>query len=161
MNLLKQLGLIFKKMRKISIILISICFFANASKSAELAFDPKNLEEHLMEIIPSLPDNVIEAKDGFLLNEAWLAEVNNLPHKQKTVMLYCLDWLGFTFAAAVNNKDNNLTGDDFEKKVFYHIHLKLNNKSLKYISAYAVMCKQKVPPLWKLYLERRFPSVKE
>ena len=148
-------------MRKITIILISICFFANASKSAELAFDPKNLEEHLMEIIPSLPDKAIEAKDGFLLNEAWLAEVNNLPHNQKTVMLCCLDWLGFTFAAAVNYKDNTLTGDDFEKKVFYHIHLKLNNKSIKYISAYAVLCKQNVPPLWKLYLERRFPSIKE
>jgi hypothetical protein len=148
-------------MRKITIILISICFFANASKSAEIAFDPKNLEADLMEIIPTLPDKAIEAKDGFLLNEAWLAEVNNLPHKQKTVMLYCLDWLGFTFAAAVNRKDNNLTGDGFEKKVFYHIHLKLNNKSLKYISAYAVMCKQKVPPLWKFYVERRLPSMNE
>ena len=146
-------------MKKIITALLFFCLFSIASKSTEFEFNPKKLEEYLMDIIPSLPDKEIKAKDGTLLNEAWLEEINKLPSEHRTAMLCCLDWLGFTFATAVHYKDNKLLGDELEKKTLYHIHLKLNNKSLKYVSAYAIMSMQKAAPLWKIYIEKRLPSL--
>lgn len=139
----------------IPLLFITFLSFVNCSFSTDSDFNLVNLEKHLLEIIPSLPDKEFNASDGFLLNEAWLAEINELPPSHKLVMLCCIDWIGFSYAAAVRSKDNNLSGEDFEKKAFHHVHLQLNNKSLKYVAGKAILNIRRLKPLWKLYIEMK------